>query len=449
MTTLNNDGGTDDGVRGSTASHDKNGVIGVNNDTTARNAATPEGSGVMGFTQVPDGAGVFGLHMSNGVGVAGFGHPTGIGVVGSSAPAGAKGGDGVLGVTNSEHRNGVVGLNDSTTARAANDAGGNGIFGFTQVPDGAGVFGAHASTGIGVAGLGLIGVSGGSVNGFGVVGASAPTGAKGGDGVHGFTNSELRNGMYGLNISTTARNNSDPAGNGVFGYSNVPDGAGVLGGHGGSGFGVVGTGYHGVTGSGTFGVVGSGTAIGVWGIAQGSGWAGYFAGPVALSSITPLSGPLAVTGDVAINGNLTVTGDVFLANRDLAERFEVESAAQCVPGMLMVVADSGALVPCTGAYDKRAVGVVAGAGALKPAVTLGRADQPVPTAAISLVGTAYCWVDADHGAVAIGDLLTSSPTPGHAMKAADPARALGAMIGKALRPLREGKGLVPIVIALQ
>src|SRR6266568_502939 len=109
MATFANDGGTDDGIQGSTESHDKNGLFGLNNDTSARNAATPEGNGVFGFTQVPDGAGVFGLHNSGGVGVAGFGHPAGIGVVGMSVPAGAKGGDGVLGVSNSEHRNGIVG----------------------------------------------------------------------------------------------------------------------------------------------------------------------------------------------------------------------------------------------------------------------------------------------------------------------------------------------------
>src|SRR6202047_2500409 len=160
MATLTNDGEDNDGIVGTTASHDHNGVNGRNDDTTARNAAVPEGNGVFGFTRVPDGAGVFGLHEDNGVGIAGFGHPAGIGVVGISAPAGAKGGDGVLGVSNSEHRNGIVGRNDSTSARLSAEPGGNGIFGFTQVPDGAGVFGAHAAAGIGVGGLGLIGGSG-------------------------------------------------------------------------------------------------------------------------------------------------------------------------------------------------------------------------------------------------------------------------------------------------
>src|SRR5262245_30314344 len=146
MSTFENDGGTDDGIVGSTAAHGKNGVLGRNDDTTARNAVAPEGNGIFGFTQVPDGAGVFGLHNTGGMGVVGFGHPAGVGVVGMSVPADAKGGDGVLGVSNSEHRNGIVGRNGSTTPRGSVDAGGNGVFGFTQVPDGAGVFGAHATS---------------------------------------------------------------------------------------------------------------------------------------------------------------------------------------------------------------------------------------------------------------------------------------------------------------
>jgi hypothetical protein len=35
------------------------------------------------------------------------------------------------------------------------------------------------------------------------------------------------------------------------------------------------------------------------------------------------------------------------------------------------------------------------------------------------------------------------------MKASDPARAFGAVIGKALHPLQEGRGLIPILVSLQ
>ena len=46
-------------------------------------------------------------------------------------------------------------------------------------------------------------------------------------------------------------------------------------------------------------------------------------------------------------------------------------------------------------------------------------------------------------------MLTSSPTQGHAMKAIDHGRAFGAVVGKALRPLDSGRGLIPILITLQ
>jgi hypothetical protein len=68
---------------------------------------------------------------------------------------------------------------------------------------------------------------------------------------------------------------------------------------------------------------------------------------------------------------------------------------------------------------------------------------------IALMGKVYCKVDASYGAIEVGDLLTTSPTPGHAMKADDPMKAFGSVIGKALRPLAIGEGLIPILIALQ
>jgi hypothetical protein len=45
-------------------------------------------------------------------------------------------------------------------------------------------------------------------------------------------------------------------------------------------------------------------------------------------------------------------------------------------------------------------------------------------------------------------MLTTSPTPGHAMKAADPARAAGAVLGKAMGDLDAGTGLIPVLVSL-
>jgi len=61
----------------------------------------------------------------------------------------------------------------------------------------------------------------------------------------------------------------------------------------------------------------------------------------------------------------------------------------------------------------------------------------------------FCKVDASYSPIDRGDLLTTSETPGHAMKAADPRLAFGAILGKALRPLVAGRGLIPVLVALQ
>jgi hypothetical protein len=58
-------------------------------------------------------------------------------------------------------------------------------------------------------------------------------------------------------------------------------------------------------------------------------------------------------------------------------------------------------------------------------------------------------VDARHSPIGVGDLLTTSSTPGYAMKADDPLRAFGAVIGKALRSLKGEQGTIPVLIALQ
>jgi hypothetical protein len=68
---------------------------------------------------------------------------------------------------------------------------------------------------------------------------------------------------------------------------------------------------------------------------------------------------------------------------------------------------------------------------------------------IALIGKVYCKVDAQYAPIEVGDLLTTSPTPGHAMKAEDPLQAFGSVIGKALRSLANGQGLLPVLVALQ
>lgn len=56
-------------------------------------------------------------------------------------------------------------------------------------------------------------------------------------------------------------------------------------------------------------------------------------------------------------------------------------------------------------------------------------------------------VDASYGAIAPGDLLVTSPTPGRAMRADNPAT--GTVIGKSLSALDTGTGSVPVMVTMQ
>jgi hypothetical protein len=138
-----------------------------------------------------------------------------------------------------------------------------------------------------------------------------------------------------------------------------------------------------------------------------------------------------------------------LTNADCAEDFDVEDAQALEPGTVMVVGDADSLHQSKEAYDTRVAGVLSGAGDCQPAIILGKSQSQNKRLPLALTGKAFCKVDARYSPIGIGDLLTTSPTLGHAMKADDPLKAFGAVIGKALRPLAEGQGLIPILVALQ
>ncbi len=247
------------------------------------------------------------------------------------------------------------------------------------------------------------------------------------------------NGVFGLTVS--------PGGNGVFGANNHPtEGRGVQGngpergvsgysvqGKGAVGESVNGDGVYGVTnGEGNSGVAGihTGKGHGVYGRAGVGGFAGWF------------------DGDVIASGTITAH-DFVVSGGDCAEEFDVVEATQVEPGTVMVLDQEGALRQSEQAYDKRVAGVISGAGNYKPGILLDKQPSSENRMPIALVGKVYCKVDAQYASIEVGDLLTTSLTPGHAMKAEESLKAFGAIIGKALRPLDGGQGLIPILIALQ
>ncbi|WP_330766994.1 hypothetical protein [Rhodococcus sp. M8-35] len=149
-------------------------------------------------------------------------------------------------------------------------------------------------------------------------------------------------------------------------------------------------------------------------------------------------------------GNVIVTGDISFPGADCAEHFTIGEDAAADPGTVMALTDGGVLVPAAVAYERKVVGVVAGAGSFRTGIVLDKQDYEDPRRRpIALVGKVFCKADARYGPIEVGDLLTSSDTAGHAMCARDPSKAFGAVIGKAMAPLNKGVGLVPAVIALQ
>jgi hypothetical protein len=179
----------------------------------------------------------------------------------------------------------------------------------------------------------------------------------------------------------------------------------------------------------------------VQGDSNGTGLAGNFIGNVAIT------GDLSVAGHY--QGDIQCNGDIILLNQDLAEDFEIVGERYPDSGSVMVIDAQGKLSQCEQPYDKRVAGVIAGGGEFKPAIVLGRQASEQVRLPIALVGKVSCKVDANYSPIDVGDLLTTSPTAGHAMRASDATKAFGSVIGKALRPLVEGRGSIPILIALQ
>ena len=188
-----------------------------------------------------------------------------------------------------------------------------------------------------------------------------------------------------------------------------------------------------------------GGGSGLWAIGTP---AGYFAGNVEITENLQVTGQISVTGQIQAAANINVTGDVILVGaNDCAEEFDVPATTDA--GTVMVLGNHGALLPSRQPYDKKAAGVISGAGGFRPGLILGRTDSAQKRMPLALMGQVYCKVDAQYGSVDVGDLLTTSPTPGHAMRALDPLKAFGCVIGKALRPLESGQELIPILVTLQ
>jgi hypothetical protein len=158
-------------------------------------------------------------------------------------------------------------------------------------------------------------------------------------------------------------------------------------------------------------------------------------------------------GDVLVTGQTTTEVLEITGGSDLSERFEVkEMDIPLKPGMLVSIDPEtpGNLAVSREAYDKRVAGVISGAGDIETGMLMGQRGSAADGAhPVALSGRVYCMADASFGSIEPGDMLTTSSTPGHAMKAVDSDRSHGTVIGKAMSTLEEGQGLVLVLVNLQ
>jgi hypothetical protein len=198
------------------------------------------------------------------------------------------------------------------------------------------------------------------------------------------------------------------------------------------------------------------------------------------------------TGSLVVNGSLTATGG---KGGYIVERFVNAYDDTLEEGDVIVIAEDQSdlsygerdAIPipeadiASQAYDRRVCGIVSEVHGevteiRRPGAKRGRSQkrqattkiearsftpdelEEIPTEQVQegQIGTmvtlgayATCKVDASYGAIKPGDLLTTSPTKGHAQKVLDPAQAVGAILGKALGSRTRGQGKIPVLVLLQ
>jgi hypothetical protein len=242
-----------------------------------------------------------------------------------------------------------------------------------------------------------------------------------------------------ISVCANTINQNDPVASGVaaeaHGYANGLEGVADLGSgvHGVSarGNGVLGISHH--TQAAAVSAVAAGGGIGVYAESRtGSHTAGQFVGDVNVSGRTRTA-------------TLEITGGA-----DLAEPFHLSRRDIPQGAVLVIDADRpGSLTLSEQAYDTRVAGIVSGANGIHPGISLRQEGSLEGDAQVALSGRVYVLADAGAAPIRPGDLLTTSATPGHAMRVTEHERARGAVLGKAMTGLAAGRGMVLVLVGLQ
>jgi hypothetical protein len=191
----------------------------------------------------------------------------------------------------------------------------------------------------------------------------------------------------------------------------------------------------------------SGTSVGALGyhnnqfFVDGAGsW-----GPVSLgiNTRTP-SHALTVVGDANVSGNLYLHGNI--TGYDLAEFISGDGTLEGGDVVEIDTAKDEAVVKAAEPYSTRVAGIVSA----DPGLKMNKdADNNIKDRVpVALAGRVPIKVSAENGPIERGDLLTSSSTPGYAMRCASVQQCRGAIVAKAMGELKKGTGLITGLVML-
>jgi hypothetical protein len=149
------------------------------------------------------------------------------------------------------------------------------------------------------------------------------------------------------------------------------------------------------------------------------------------------------------NGNVEADGSYTSPAADFAERLHVDPTHTYVPGDVIAISrDTDRTVTLS---DQPYSTAVVGVYSTKPGFVGGSVIEETAadgsTIPVALVGIVPVKVSAENGAIHRGDLLTTSATLGHAMKASE--FRVGTIVGKAMGELESGTGIIQVLLTLQ
>ncbi|MBU1048509.1 hypothetical protein KKG90_00660 [Candidatus Bipolaricaulota bacterium] len=255
-----------------------------------------------------------------------------------------------------------------------------------------------------------------------------------GYGIHALADAANRSAVIGLGTAAIGVNGRSDTNDGVVGVTQAAGKSGVWG-HSLAGIGVTGS---------------SDSNDGVVGVSQAANRSGIFGSNDRGVGITAqsLSGTaLYVRGTSIFERYASFQG----GHGDLSENYRAEEPLGA-GDVVTISSTGGLLLTLARTADNTAV---AGVVATDPSLRLAGGIPDGESVPLAIAGRVLCKVDASLGAIAPGDLLTTSPTPGHAMRATPinigdvEFYRPGTILGKALEACEEGTSLIQILITLQ